>query len=256
MARVQSLQTPWSATARPEPRHSRQAALRITCAQRAVRPVELEHRVAAQPAQRLLRRSPDVVEVAFLAVVVEQGLRERRTRFAQANASLAAGSVWRCTTRAPRRPQRLPAPSTAAHTCCTAASIASAVASQRHQRRPPEGEGKSPAAHCHWLQEKGGGRDTGRKTVSVGTGRMLIGEGAGTPSREAVTIGCEAGFEQSLLGGRNGRWAVPCLALPEARQGPRGLGARNAVLVAASATQPRPCRRSRLLPAPWRRPYW
>lgn len=63
----------------------------VTCPQGAVGPVEQEHRVAAQPPQRLLRRRPEVLEEAFLAVVVEQRLRERRAPLTAENASLRHG---------------------------------------------------------------------------------------------------------------------------------------------------------------------
>lgn len=71
----------------------------VTCPQGAVGPVEKEHRIAAHTPQRLIRRSPDVVKVAFLAVIIQQGLRERRPRFTRANASPRDG-------RRPRRASR------------------------------------------------------------------------------------------------------------------------------------------------------
>lgn len=190
------------ARAPPEPA----AALLVTCAQRAVRPVEVEHRVAAQPAQRLLRRGPDMVKVALLAVVVEQGLRERRTRFAHANAPAPFGATRRAPPlpSAPPPPQRLPAPSTVARTCCTAASIASAVASQRHQSEAAGRGGEEPSGTLPlavWQEralplaprerrrERHRKENCKRRNESDAQGR-----GAGTTSREA-------GFERALVGG-------------------------------------------------------
>lgn len=197
----------------------------FTCPQGAVGPVENEHRIAAQPPQRLIRRSPDMVEVAFLAVIIEQGLRERRPMFTRANASPRDGRrprgpdqidpVWPLAlppqapppppaARRPQPPLRSPTLAerrgaggrpAAAPTCCTSTSI---VANQRRWgggHRKGEGAARCywlacRSGHCHWLGRKGGGRHTGRKTCrnrrNVYSGPLGAREmGVGPPGREA-----------------------------------------------------------------------
>lgn len=213
---------------------------RITCPQGAVGPVEKEHRIAAQPPQRRIRRSPDVMEVAFLAVIIEQGLRERRSLFTRANASprdgrrprrpSRTGPIWplallpqapppppaarRPPTRQPR-PLRSPTPAekpgarrrpAAAPTWCTSASI---VATQR--RGGASGRAReslaarchwlaSRGAHCHWLGGKGGGRDRGRKTC--GKRRNVPGGPLGSREMGAGPPGGEVAYH--WVGGGGG----------------------------------------------------
>lgn len=192
---------------------------RVTCPQGAVGPVEKEHRIAAQPPQRLIRRSPDVVEVAFLAVIIEQGLRERRPLVTRANTSPRDGTAQSRLAARPRLrlhrplqgPLRGPSPSRP-HTRGEARSGRAPGGSSYllhlgvHSCYPAPLRGargrvrERVAARCywlacrsthgHWLGGKGGGRDTGRKTYGkrrdVSGGSLGSREtGAGPPGGEA-----------------------------------------------------------------------
>lgn len=103
---------------------------RVTCPQVAVGPVEVEHGVAAQPSERLLRGSPQVVEVALLAVVAQQRLRDTRPRVTRTHTSPWGGPVLNCPTRPPCRPPPCCPRPPAARTRSPSASIATAVATQ------------------------------------------------------------------------------------------------------------------------------